>query len=137
MTMPPQPSAVQKQQAATAPATITGPFVGRWKTEGVFIYDINTGKFNPSIFGFGPYFEITPDGRWCQASPGNLKGCLEFEIYQVSGDTITVEQKDSAATPARYRWRMANQYLVLTLETQQNGNKWIPLVLWALSAASP
>ena len=135
---PPPPPKPVARVAPLADGSIKGPFLGKWNTEAVFIFEEQTQRFRQSAFGVGPYFEFKDNGLWCQAAPDNLRACLDYDQYSVTDDTIT-PAKRTAETPTRYRWQMAQQggrqYLVLTLESFTAG-QWEPVVRFVLSKSS-
>ncbi len=109
----------------------SGPYVGHWQAVAVLIFDSTLGRFRQVPMAQAAYFEFNADGTWCTATAANVQPCLTPRPFAVEGDIIASKTLAAGETPFRYRWRMVEEILLLTLE-QPQGTEWLPLVRWAV-----
>lgn len=95
------------------------------------MFDSDVGQFRPVGFGPTTVFEFHPNGTWCVATAEAVQGCLTLRPFTTDQALIIPQDLKDGETPFRYRWRMVEQVLLLTLE-QPQGDEWVPLVRWAV-----
>ncbi|MBM3946608.1 MAG: hypothetical protein FJ315_04295 [SAR202 cluster bacterium] len=97
----------------------------------MLVYDSEARQFRPVGFGPTTVFEFHPDGTWCVATAEAVQGCLVLRPFTANDTLITPQGLKETESPFRYRWRMVDAVLLLTME-QPQGNDWVPLVRWAV-----
>jgi hypothetical protein len=100
----------------------------------VLIFDSGLGRFRQLSTGQAAYFEFNADGTWCTATAASVQSCLAPRPFTAQGDIIAPKALAEGESPFRYRWRIVDRNLLVTLE-QPQGAAWSPLLRWVLARA--
>lgn len=140
-TQTPAPTTPAPAPTVPTPASVlvpvpSGPYIGHWQAIAVLIFDSGLGRFRQVPMSQAAYFEFNADGTWCTATAASVQSCLTPRPFAAEGDIMSPKTLAAGESSFRYRWRIVDQNLLVTLE-QPQGAAWSPILRWVLARAGP